>query len=247
MTFRYDSQLVYLANSLIYCLIFCPTDGLQPSVSHIAANLEIAGRVDAQTVKITLVLCPKNQAAGYVLIARRHCDFYANVGVVKDVRLIQYNLRCVRRRLKCQLTIVYANLFTRCTPARIQVGKVILIKNIPCKYVWNWGQQQERHKARDKKGIESGLHNIWSTSLKGGRTGPKSPTPELAAPGLHSGLDLAAGLVRVQIGLRRDQQPHLSLGHPLAHCGIESLMCYCGISQDRHSVGLVASFFLLPS
>ena len=55
-----DSQFVDLSYSLLDCFAFDPTNGLQPPISHIAANLEITGRVDAQAVEIAVILCPKD-------------------------------------------------------------------------------------------------------------------------------------------------------------------------------------------
>ena len=46
MALGYHSQFVYLSNPLDYCFIFDPADRLQPSISDIAANLEITSRVN---------------------------------------------------------------------------------------------------------------------------------------------------------------------------------------------------------
>ncbi len=126
------SQFVDLSNSLLDCFTFDPTDGLQPSISHIAANLEITGCVNTETVKIPEVLGPKNQAARYADVAGRQDDIDAYVSVSKNVCLIEDTLRGVRSGLKGQLTILHAQPFTRHAPARIQVSKFIFIENLTC-------------------------------------------------------------------------------------------------------------------
>src|ERR1700677_5173960 len=132
MSLRHHSQFVYLAGPSIYRFILSPTDGLQPSIGDIPANLEIAGRVNPEAVKIATALCPENQAAGYGRVAGWKNDFDPNVSILKNVRLIQYTLGRVLGWFKRELTVLDTQTFTGNAPARVQFSEFVLVENLPC-------------------------------------------------------------------------------------------------------------------
>jgi len=107
------------------------------------ADLERTIGVDAERVKVAVVLCPKDQATCYGWITRRQCDFYFDISVVKNVRLIQNALSCVERGLENQFALFHAQYIAGCAPTRIQVSEVILVQNIPAENRLSRSQQTE--------------------------------------------------------------------------------------------------------